>query len=101
MPSLEVTVPHVLPVEDATQRVRVWFEKLVEQNQREVKDMNVAWDHAGATFSFKAHGITVSGALKVASDEVTIDAKIPFIALGFRPQIKGFLEGALARELEA
>jgi hypothetical protein len=100
MPSLEVSIPHTLPVEAATERVRSWFDSLVEQHRSEVQQVDVAWNHAGAVFSLHAQGLTVSGRVEIAVRQVAIHAKIPFVALVYKSRIQGFLLGSLGRELE-
>ena len=100
MPKLSMAVPHSLPQEEATQRLRARFDELKEQHGHQLHDFEGEWNGGELKCRFKALGVHISGAVTVEPSQVKVDADLPLLAMMFKgtieQQIRGELGSALA-----
>lgn len=88
MPKTDITVPHSLGKEEALTRLHGMLASVKENYGSQVSDLQENWTDNGGTFSFKAMGFKISGALTVADDEVRVDAEFPWAAKPFQSTIE-------------
>lgn len=96
MPKSTVTVPHQLGKDEALQRIKGILVQAKEQYGDRISDLKEDWNPDGGTFSFKAMGFKISGALVVNPTTVEITGDYPFAALPF----KGTIESTLRERAE-
>jgi hypothetical protein len=99
MPSIEVTVPHQLPRDEALKRVRGAIAQARVQNAEKVGDLKETWDGYEGAFSASAMGYSASGSVSVNASDVTVQSTLPPIALMFKGRIEGALRDMLTRLL--
>ncbi len=88
MPSVNVVVDHSLSRDDAKERIKKLFDKLKEDFQDKISDVNEVWNENHSDFSFKIMGLLMKGRLSVSSSDVRLDGQIPFTALPFKKLIE-------------
>ncbi|RLD82377.1 MAG: hypothetical protein DRJ10_05120 [Bacteroidetes bacterium] len=88
MPSVNVVVDHSLNRDDAKERIKKLFDKLKEDFQDKISDVNEIWNENHSDFSFKIMGLLMKGRLSVSSSDVRLDGQIPFTALPFKKLIE-------------
>ena len=88
MPSVNVVVDHSLNRDDAKERIKKLFDKLKEDFQDKISDVNEVWNENHSDFSFKIMGLLMKGRLSVSSSDVRLDGQIPFTALPFKKLIE-------------
>lgn len=100
MPTIKLSVPHQLGVEEAKRRISHLVSDAKSQFGSNVTDVREEWTQNTNEFSFRAMGFSVSGNLEV--NEKTVDGEIllPFAALPFKGRIEEELS-TRARELLA
>lgn len=96
MPSLSITAPHALTPEEATARLKRFFERLKERHGDKVSNLEEAWHDNRLEYSFSTYGFNIKGDLTVEPGEVKINGALPFAALMF----KGKIEQSVRDELE-
>ncbi len=96
MPSLSIITPHSLGMEEATERLKKFFEKLKARHQDKVSNLEQEWHDNRLAYSFSTYGFNIKGELTVDPDEVKINGVLPFAAMMF----KGKIEQSVREELE-
>jgi hypothetical protein len=96
MPSMSITTPHSLGMEEATERLKTFFEKLKARHQDKVSNLEQAWHDNRLEYSFSTYGFSIKGDLTVDPNEVKINGVLPFAAMMF----KGKIEQSVREELE-
>jgi hypothetical protein len=96
MPSLNITMPHGLSAEEATNRLKTFFEKLKSRHQDKVSNLEEQWTGNKLDYSFSTYGFNIKGDLTVEPSEVKISGALPFAAMMF----KGKIEQTVREELE-
>lgn len=96
MPSLSITTPHTLTAEEATARLKSFFEKLKERHQDKVSNLEEQWQDNRLSYSFSTYGFHIKGDLTVEPNEVKVSGSLPFAAMMF----KGKIEQSVREELE-
>lgn len=96
MSSLNITIPHKLPKEEAVDRIKSLLHKLKTEQAKYIQDVKEDWEGEKADFQFSAQGFDVSGMITVTENEVTINGKLPF-ALSF---FKGKIESVITKKAE-
>jgi hypothetical protein len=97
MSKLNVSVPHGLGREEATNRVKAFIAQAKEQFGDKMSGFKEEWAGNDCEFTASGSGVSVSGQLKVSEDKVEITSKLPMAAMFF----KGKLETALTDGLTA
>ena len=100
MPSIKLSVPHKLGVDEAKKRIQQLISETQKQFGHTVSDVKESWtDHRG-DFSFRAMGFSVSGVLKVEPTTADLEINLPFAALPFKGRVEKEIS-ARAQELLA
>jgi hypothetical protein len=100
MPSINVVVDHSLEKSLAKERVKKIFDKLKEDFQDKISDVNETWNENHADFSFKIMGLLMKGRLLVSDLNVVLDGKIPFAALPFKKVIENTIRNEAEKLLK-
>ncbi len=97
MPSLNMSVPHRLPQNEALGRIKGLLGQVKTQFADRISDLRETWRGNQGTFSFSAMGFGVSGTLTVKPGEVILESRLPFAALPFKGRIESTIrERAMA-----
>ena len=96
MPSLTIATPHALSTEEATQRLKTFFQKLKERHGDKVSNLEELWDGNNLAYAFSTFGFNIKGNLTVDPNEVKVNGQLPFAAMMF----KGKIEQSVKDELE-
>ena len=96
MPSLNLNSPHQLGQEEATNRLKTFFEKLKARHGDKVSNLKEEWQGNLLKYSFSTYGFNIKGDLSVEPDAVKIKGELPFAAMMF----KGKIEQAVKEELQ-
>ncbi len=92
MPSVKVVVNHSLDKSDAKERIKKLFDKLKEDFQDKISEVNEVWNESHSDFSFKIMGLLMKGRLSVSNSDVLLDGQIPFTALPFKSLIESTIK---------
>jgi hypothetical protein len=96
MPSLSIKVPHSLSAEEATSRLKSFFEKLKERHADKMSNLEESWDGNRLDYAFSTFGFNIKGDMNVEPNEVAVNGTLPFAAMMF----KGKIEQSVREELE-
>ncbi len=96
MPSLSIKVPHSLSAEEATSRLKSFFEKLKERHADKMSNLEESWDGNRLAYAFSTFGFNIKGDMNVEPNEVAVNGTLPFAAMMF----KGKIEQSVREELE-
>lgn len=96
MPSLSIKVPHTLTAEEATARLKSFFEKLKERHADKMSNLEESWDGNRLDYAFSTFGFNIKGDMNVEPNEVCVNGSLPFAAMMF----KGKIEQSVRDELE-
>lgn len=88
MPKTDLVIPHSLGKEEALNRLHGMLASVKENYGSQVSDLEENWTADGGTFSFKAMGFKISGALTVTDSEVRTDVEFPWAAKPFQSTIE-------------
>ena len=99
MPKTTVVIPHTLGKSEALSRLKHLLDDMKERHGSQVSDLQEHWTQDGGTFSFKAMGFKISGAMAVSDTDVKIDGEFPWAAKPFQGQIEGAIRERAARLL--
>lgn len=101
MPKSTINVPHELGKDDALNRIKDILVQAKAQYGDKISDLQESWTDDGGTFSFKAMGFKISGAMTVTDSDVEIVGDYPFAALPFKGSIESTLRERAERLLKA
>jgi hypothetical protein len=96
MPTVTISTPHSLGAEEATARLKSFFEKLKERHQDKISNLAEQWSDNKLEYSFSTFGFNIKGDMTVEPNEVKVIGNLPFAAMMF----KGQIEQAVRSELE-
>ena len=88
MPKMNVKVPHSLGEEIALERVKSLLSNMKQEYGNQIQNLQESWNENAGKFSFSAMGFSISGELKVASNQVELNGKLPLAALPFKGSIE-------------
>ncbi|HEY4490469.1 MAG TPA: polyhydroxyalkanoic acid system family protein [Acidobacteriota bacterium] len=97
MPSVKVSVPHALPREEATRRIRNAIDRAKIQYGNRASRLQESWSLDSAEISFEAMGFRMGAVIQVQTDLVQVNAQIPMAALPWKSKI----ESTIAEQLRA
>jgi hypothetical protein len=100
MPTIKISVPHKLGVDEAKKRISGLIAESRAQFSDQVSDVKETWAGNRGDFSFKAMGFSVSGFLQVEADKAEVQMNLPFAAMLFKDKIESRIR-ARAEELLA
>jgi putative polyhydroxyalkanoate system protein len=96
MPKFNVTVPHTLTQQEATERLNKFADILREKFKDSVSDLEQNWEGDTLAFRFKTFGFPLSGKIQVGDSNLVVDGELPFTAMMF----KGKIESSIREQLE-
>lgn len=99
MPNLTVSVGHRLPQDEALRRIRIAIAQLGAQYADKIGDLHENWNGYTGAFLLSAMNQQASGTLTVNPADVTLQATLPLLALGFNPVIESKIREVLTRIL--
>ncbi len=87
MSSIDISIPHQLPEEEALGRIKTLLRNTVQQQGDKITNLQEHWDGKTGTFSFTAMGYDIAGTLTVLPDKIDLHAKVPFAVSLFKGTI--------------
>jgi hypothetical protein len=99
MPSFSTEVHHSLGQVSAQDRLSTFLERMVEQYQDHISQVEGAWDGNVLNYSLTTFGMTISGKLTVAEDRVQANGELPLAAIMFKGRITEGVREALQSAL--
>ena len=99
MPGFQVNVPHGLGKEQATERLKVFLQKIAERYKDQVSKMEGNWVENVLNFAMTTYGFTISGKLTVEDSSARLEGQLPFAALPFKGKIEKSISDELQKEL--
>lgn len=96
MPSLTINTPHTLSAEEATARLKKFFEDLKQKHSDKISNLEEQWHDNKLDYSFSTYGFSIKGDMTVEPGEVKLNGQLPFAAMMF----KGKIEQTVREELE-
>lgn len=99
MPKFDLSVPHSLGKEAASNRLHGFSDVLQQKYADQLSDLTQTWEGDQLTFSFTTFGIAVGGELHVEEDAVRVVGDLPFAAAMFKGKITGVIEEQLGKLL--
>jgi hypothetical protein len=96
MPKFNVSVPHPLSQQDATEKLNRFVEVLEDKYKDKVSELSQSWDGNVLVFHFKTYGIPIDGRITVSDNNLAVDGDLPFTAIMF----KGKIESSIREQLE-
>jgi hypothetical protein len=93
---MSITAPHALGTEEATARLKSFFEKMKQRHQDKVSNLEEQWEGNRLAYGFSTYGFHIKGDLTVEPNEVKVNGSLPFAAMMF----KGKIEQTVRDELE-
>jgi len=99
MSSFRTEVPHQLGKDQATERLKVFLDRIAERYKDQVSHLDGTWDENTLNFSLTTYGFDIKGTLTVEDRLARLEGKLPFAALAFRGKIEKTIASELEREL--
>jgi hypothetical protein len=99
MPKFSMTVPHNLPQDEATERLKRLLDFVKDAYKDKYKDLQETWGDNSLTSSFKTLGFTIKGKVDVETNQIKIDSDLPFAAMMFKGQIEKTLREQITKIL--
>jgi hypothetical protein len=84
---MKISFPHCTTKEEAVEKLKICTPKLMERFGSEISNLKQNWEGESSDFSFTVYGFNVLGRIKIDTDNVILDAKLPFLAKAFESQI--------------
>ncbi|MDR2346559.1 MAG: polyhydroxyalkanoic acid system family protein [Planctomycetaceae bacterium] len=101
MPKIDITFPHNLNQEEATERLKIKEAEIKEKHVYTVTELNETWTSPTAMdFSFKIYGFSLKGSVKSLESAVQIILDLPVAAMLFRGTIESEIKKELAQVLK-
>lgn len=100
MPKSTINVSHTLGKDIALERIKDILVQARAQYGDKISGLEEDWTDDGGSFSFKAMGFKISGAMKVTDSNVEIKGDYPFAALPFKGTIESTLRERAERLLQ-
>jgi hypothetical protein len=88
MPSLSVGISHNLGQEAAIERLKEHFTDAKQRFGQQVTDLAEQWNGNVFSFGFTTYGFRIEGTVTSAESEVTVDARLPLVAVPFKNTIE-------------
>ena len=99
MPAFRTEVPHSLGKDEATEKLKLFLDKVRERYQDKVSAIEGTWDENKLDFSLTTFGFTISGNLSVQEELAVLEGQLPFAAFAFKGKIEQDIKTALEKAL--
>jgi hypothetical protein len=99
MPGFRTEVPHTLSKADATEKLKVFIDRVREHYKNQVSAIDGSWQDNKLDFSLTTFGFTISGVLTVEDKIAILEGQLPFAALAFRGKIEQGIKSELEKAL--
>lgn len=97
---MNITVPHRLGQEEATERLKRKHAEIKEKHTYTVTNLTETWtDPHSMDFGFKVYGFSLTGSVRSLDDAVAISVDLPVAAMPFQGTIKSQIEKELTQVL--
>ena len=96
MPGFRTEVPHSLGLDEATERLKTFLDKVNQRYKDQVSSLEGSWQENVLTFCLTTFGFKIDGVLTVDEQVAILEGQLPFAALAF----KGKIESSIKKELE-
>jgi hypothetical protein len=87
MAKLDITIPHVLPPQEALTRIQGLLKKLQQEQKDTISNVSEKWNGNEGEFNFSAKGFDLSGKIKVEENHISINGQLPFALSFFKGKI--------------
>jgi hypothetical protein len=101
MPTLEMTIPHDLPQQEALQRIKNLLSETKREHGDKIQNLEETWNGNEGNFSFKAQGYDISGTMIVNPSSIELKGNIPFAVALFKGRITKAINEKAAQLLRA
>ncbi len=101
MPKFNVSVPHTLSKDEATDRLKRFGELIESRYKGQVKDVSQSWDGDKMNFGFTTFGFKIAGQVEPCDKAVTVAGDLPMMASPFKGKIESSIQEELAKLLRA
>ncbi len=91
MPEIRLSIPHLLPREEAISRIRNLIGELRARHAGRIEDAHETWTAGEARFDLTVQGFKASGTLTVEDAEVRIALEYPFLLAPFGGRIEQYI----------
>ncbi|MBN1853579.1 MAG: polyhydroxyalkanoic acid system family protein [Pirellulales bacterium] len=95
MPKLNLSIPHQLGIQQATERLSHFIDQLRQDYGNQVSNLSQSWNGNALNFAFQAYGMAVEGKMTVNDKHLELHGNLPMAAMLF----KGKIESAIRQEL--
>jgi len=96
VPNFKVVVNHAMQRDLVVGRLRDFSEQIRSNAPLVLSEIREVWDETGnLEFSFSAKGLQISGSMTTTHSDVTVDGKLPWVAL----PLKSSLESQIAFQI--
>ncbi len=89
---MKVTVAHKLTPLEAKGRISQLVFALKKQYKDKITDISESWNGDKNDFSFKMQGMKIAGNILVTGKDVTVNGKLPFMAMPFKSMIESTIK---------
>jgi len=89
---MKVTVAHKLTPLEAKARISQLVFALKKQYKDKITDISENWNGDKNDFSFKMQGMKIAGNILVTGKNITVNGKLPFMAMPFKSMIESTIK---------
>jgi hypothetical protein len=101
MPSVNITVPHQLGQDEATERLKKKHAEIKQQHTYTVTNLTETWTTPHSMeFAFSVYGFSLTGSVLSLVDSVAISVDLPFAAMIMKNTIKSQIKKELMQVLQ-
>lgn len=91
MSNLSLNIPHNLTQEEALNRIKKLITDLKEEQKGNFSDVKEEWQGNKGDFTINAKGFELSGSITANSNDVAIEADLPFAVSFFKSTIASMI----------
>ncbi len=89
---MKVTVNHKLTSAEAKDRISKLVFALKKQYKDKITNISESWNGYKNDFSFRMQGMKIVGNILVTENNVTVNGKLPFMAMPFKSMIESTIK---------
>lgn len=88
MPTMNISIQHSLPKEEALSRMKQFTEEMKSKYAGQVQVLRDEWQGNSGAFSLKIMGFALSGEMEVTEAAVNFSVKYPLFASSFKSRVE-------------